>query len=37
MWEFEIKENTSSINSIDTSDLELSGMVLTIKSITDWF
>ena len=37
MWEFEIKENTSSINSIDNSDLELSGMVLRIKSMTDWF
>jgi hypothetical protein len=37
MWEFEIKENTSSINSIDNLDLELSGTVLRIKSMTDWF
>ena len=37
MWEPEIKENTSSISSIDNSDLEFSGMVLRIKSMTDWF
>jgi len=37
MWEFEIKENTSSIKPIDNSDFELSGIVLRIKSMTDWF
>ncbi|MBI3639599.1 MAG: hypothetical protein HY223_04700 [Thaumarchaeota archaeon] len=37
MWEFEMKENTSSIKSIDNSDFELSGIVLRIKSMTDWF
>src|SRR5689334_7110865 len=37
MWELEIKENTSSINSIDNSCLEISGIVFRMKSMTDWF